>query len=147
MSIDRNKMMKNCVFFVCVLIAVPISNSFAHGNHLTQTQWKQLNDFFFSQTQALTFAAQCPPNENWDCGPACQITCRNFGQICPMINMACTNACYCNRGWARDDRGACIPANSNDCINLRTWTLRLKSVQWTIAANHFIFFVCIDIYQ
>ncbi|CAG9835579.1 unnamed protein product [Diabrotica balteata] len=49
------------------------------------------------------------PNEFYSCGSACQTTCRNLGKPCPIINIRCNDACYCINGYARNDRGICIP--------------------------------------
>ncbi|KAK2575930.1 hypothetical protein KPH14_007293 [Odynerus spinipes] len=49
------------------------------------------------------------PNEEYQCGSACQTTCENLGKPCPIINIKCNDACYCKEGYARDKCGNCIP--------------------------------------
>ncbi|KOC63715.1 Inducible metalloproteinase inhibitor protein [Habropoda laboriosa] len=49
------------------------------------------------------------PNEEYRCGSACQTTCRNRGEVCPIINIRCNDDCYCIDGYARNLRGRCIP--------------------------------------
>ncbi|XP_011866030.1 PREDICTED: inducible metalloproteinase inhibitor protein-like [Vollenhovia emeryi] len=51
------------------------------------------------------------PNEEYQCGSACQTTCSNLGQTCPIINIKCNDACYCKEGYARrtNDNSPCIP--------------------------------------
>lgn len=48
-------------------------------------------------------------NEEYQCGSACQTTCSELGQECPIVNIQCTDACYCKDGYARNENGACIP--------------------------------------
>ncbi|XP_037934509.1 inducible metalloproteinase inhibitor protein-like [Teleopsis dalmanni] len=50
----------------------------------------------------------CPENEFYACGSACQTTCATLGQPCPIINIRCNDACYCVPGFARDSTGRCI---------------------------------------
>ncbi|XP_076240260.1 venom metalloprotease inhibitor-like [Calliopsis andreniformis] len=52
------------------------------------------------------------PNEEYQCGSACQTTCATLGQQCPIINIRCNDDCYCKDGYARDCRGVCIPIKS-----------------------------------
>lgn len=54
------------------------------------------------------------PNEEYQCGSACQTTCSNLGQPCPIVNIRCNDACYCKEGYARmtDDDSHCIPIES-----------------------------------
>ncbi|CAB3243928.1 unnamed protein product [Arctia plantaginis] len=76
--------------------------------------WKQLlfvafavNAFFFTCAQV-----KCDrPNEHYKCGSACQTTCENYLSLslCPVVNVRCTNACYCVDGFVRNDSGICIP--------------------------------------
>ncbi|KAJ8968399.1 hypothetical protein NQ317_007792 [Molorchus minor] len=51
------------------------------------------------------------PNEEYQCGSACQTTCSNIGQTCPIVNIRCNDDCYCKEGYARmgDDESRCIP--------------------------------------
>lgn len=49
------------------------------------------------------------PNEEYQCGSACQTTCENIGQPCPIVNIRCNDDCYCIKGYARDSTGKCIP--------------------------------------
>ncbi|XP_077291696.1 zonadhesin-like [Arctopsyche grandis] len=52
----------------------------------------------------------CPgPNEFYSCGSACDTTCATLGQKCPIVNIKCTEMCYCEDGYARDHTGWCIP--------------------------------------
>ncbi|XP_053977581.1 inducible metalloproteinase inhibitor protein-like [Hylaeus volcanicus] len=63
---------------------------------------------------ATTFAAVlvCDrKNEEYACGSACQTTCSNLNQTCPIVNIRCNDACYCKAGYARirGDNSPCIP--------------------------------------
>ncbi|KAJ8921419.1 hypothetical protein NQ315_003037 [Exocentrus adspersus] len=49
------------------------------------------------------------PNEKYNCGSPCQTECSTLGQICPIVNIRCNDACYCIDGYARDANGVCIP--------------------------------------
>ncbi|XP_037299545.1 zonadhesin isoform X3 [Manduca sexta] len=53
------------------------------------------------------------PNEFFQCGPACDNVCATLDKQnrthCPLVNVMCNSRCYCNDGYARDDRGICIP--------------------------------------
>ncbi|KAG5867481.1 hypothetical protein JTB14_000230 [Gonioctena quinquepunctata] len=49
------------------------------------------------------------PNEQYECGSACQTECKNLGQACPIVNVRCNDACYCVSGYARDENEDCIP--------------------------------------
>ncbi|XP_018326920.1 von Willebrand factor [Agrilus planipennis] len=49
------------------------------------------------------------PFEEYKCGSACQTTCANLGKPCPIVNVKCTDACYCVNGYARNTKGVCIP--------------------------------------
>ncbi|KAK9680402.1 Trypsin Inhibitor like cysteine rich domain [Popillia japonica] len=49
------------------------------------------------------------PHEYYDCGSACQTECKTLGEPCPIVNIRCNNACYCVKGYARNDKGKCIP--------------------------------------
>lgn len=49
------------------------------------------------------------PNEEYQCGSACQTECETLGDECPIQNIRCTDACYCEAGYARDNSGICIP--------------------------------------
>ncbi len=59
-------------------------------------------------------------NEEYQCGSACQTTCENIGQPCPIVNIRCNDACYCKDGFARNKNGKCIPID--DCQK-RKWDL------------------------
>lgn len=48
-------------------------------------------------------------NEHYECGSACQTTCATLGMVCPIVNIRCNDACYCDEGFARDDNGICVP--------------------------------------
>lgn len=55
------------------------------------------------------------PNEEYQCGSACQTTCSNLGVACPIVNIRCNDACYCIEGFARldakgqqDDTAPCV---------------------------------------
>ncbi|GAB1865603.1 Inducible metalloproteinase inhibitor protein-like [Camponotus japonicus] len=50
-------------------------------------------------------------NEEYQCGSACQTTCSNLGEVCPIVNIRCNDACYCKEGFARidNDNSRCIP--------------------------------------
>ncbi|KAJ8921420.1 hypothetical protein NQ315_003038 [Exocentrus adspersus] len=47
-------------------------------------------------------------NEKYDCGSACQTECATLGEVCPIVNIRCNDACYCIDGHARDANGVCI---------------------------------------
>ncbi|CAH1112609.1 unnamed protein product [Psylliodes chrysocephalus] len=49
------------------------------------------------------------PHEVYECGSPCQTQCKTLGEPCPIINKKCTYACRCDKGYARDDNGKCIP--------------------------------------
>ncbi|KAJ8708779.1 hypothetical protein PYW08_010161 [Mythimna loreyi] len=51
------------------------------------------------------------PNEHYECGSPCQTTCATLGQECPINNVRCNDACYCDEGYARDETGTCIPVS------------------------------------
>ncbi|KRF98850.1 uncharacterized protein Dwil_GK27284 [Drosophila willistoni] len=53
---------------------------------------------------------ECPPNETFlPCGPSCQTECSTLGQPCLVRHIRCPDGCYCNKGYARNARGTCIP--------------------------------------
>lgn len=52
---------------------------------------------------------KCGKNEFFNCGSACDTTCATLGEACTIINKKCVEMCYCKDGFARDDKGACIP--------------------------------------
>lgn len=60
--------------------------------------------------------------EVYACGSACQTTCATFNQPCPIVNIKCTDACYCIKGYARDQRGVCIPDTDPECERLKPGT-------------------------
>lgn len=52
------------------------------------------------------------PNEEYQCGSACQIECDTLSEPCLIANVKCTEACYCTKGYARiSPGGMCIPIN------------------------------------
>ncbi|XP_034179595.2 venom metalloprotease inhibitor-like [Osmia lignaria lignaria] len=62
----------------------------------------------FSTTLARRIICDMP-NEEYQCGSACQTTCDNLGQPCPIMNIRCNDGCYCKDGYARNRRDICIP--------------------------------------
>ncbi|XP_078053537.1 venom metalloprotease inhibitor-like [Augochlora pura] len=65
----------------------------------------------FSLTSAKVL--ECTgPNEEYGCGSACQVTCDNLNQPCPIVNIRCNDACYCKSGYARNCKDVCIPIES-----------------------------------
>lgn len=58
----------------------------------------------------------CPkcngPNEFFSCGSPCDTECATLGEECPIVNVKCTERCYCKEGFARDSAGICIPVNN-----------------------------------
>ena len=57
---------------------------------------------------------KCPgPNEFFDCGGACDNVCATLQEQnqtnCPIINIQCNSMCYCEKGYARNDKNICIP--------------------------------------
>uniref|UniRef100_A0A1I8MAG7 TIL domain-containing protein n=1 Tax=Musca domestica TaxID=7370 RepID=A0A1I8MAG7_MUSDO len=52
----------------------------------------------------------CPPNEFYTpCGDSCQTMCATLNQPCLIRHIRCPDGCYCNKGYARDQSGTCIP--------------------------------------
>ncbi|TDG42054.1 hypothetical protein AWZ03_011538 [Drosophila navojoa] len=52
----------------------------------------------------------CPANETFlPCGPSCQTECATLNQPCLIRHIRCPDGCYCNKGFARDSAGTCIP--------------------------------------
>ncbi|CAH1994512.1 unnamed protein product [Acanthoscelides obtectus] len=49
------------------------------------------------------------PNECYSCGSACQNECKTLGEVCPILNIRCNDACYCIKGYARNAQEKCIP--------------------------------------
>lgn len=74
--------------------------------------------FFFYLAQSTPPLECTAPNEEYQCGSPCQIECATLGQICPVVNVKCNDACYCVEGYARDQCGKCIPDKSPDCVKL-----------------------------
>ncbi|XP_059223514.1 inducible metalloproteinase inhibitor protein [Stomoxys calcitrans] len=55
-------------------------------------------------------ARSCPQNEFYtDCGDSCQTECATLNKPCLIAHFRCPDGCYCNKGYARDASGACIP--------------------------------------
>ncbi|XP_050557377.1 zonadhesin-like isoform X1 [Spodoptera frugiperda] len=78
---------------------------------------------------------QCTrPNEHYECGSACQTTCANLGTTCPIVNIRCNDACYCNDGYARDANGTCIPI-AQCPINSRTTTASRSGTQNSVTTT------------
>ncbi|KAJ0180063.1 hypothetical protein K1T71_004654 [Dendrolimus kikuchii] len=52
-------------------------------------------------------------HEFYSCGSACDNECDKIATQnrtnCPIRNIKCNEQCYCDDGWARDDKGKCIP--------------------------------------
>lgn len=64
------------------------------------------------------FSGKClGPNEYFACGGACDNVCATLDQQsqdnCPIINITCNNMCYCDKGYAGNEKGVCIPIE--DC--------------------------------
>nr|XP_008201444.1 PREDICTED: inducible metalloproteinase inhibitor protein [Tribolium castaneum] len=51
------------------------------------------------------------PHEHYACGSACQVECATLNQTCHIVNIKCTDACYCDDKYARDESGVCIPVS------------------------------------
>ncbi|EDW43779.1 venom serine protease inhibitor [Drosophila sechellia] len=52
----------------------------------------------------------CPANETFlACGPDCQTECATLGKPCLVRHIRCPDGCYCNKGFARNAAGTCIP--------------------------------------
>lgn len=52
----------------------------------------------------------CPENEFYtECGDNCQTECATLNQPCTIIYKRCPDGCYCNKGYARNANGKCIP--------------------------------------
>ncbi|XP_075970402.1 uncharacterized protein LOC142972888 isoform X3 [Anticarsia gemmatalis] len=53
------------------------------------------------------------PNEYFSCGSACDNVCATLHEQnqtnCPIINIKCNPKCYCEKGYARNDKNICIP--------------------------------------
>ncbi|XP_026479560.1 inducible metalloproteinase inhibitor protein-like [Ctenocephalides felis] len=55
-------------------------------------------------------------NEHYACGSHCDEECGRLNQTCPIINIKCVDRCYCNEGYARDNRCKCVPKEyCNSC--------------------------------
>ncbi|XP_012528606.1 inducible metalloproteinase inhibitor protein [Monomorium pharaonis] len=70
-------------------------------------------------TDMLATELECTrENEEYQCGSACQTTCRNLGQNCSIVNIKCNDACYCKEGYARitDDNSPCIPIKNCESL-------------------------------
>ncbi|XP_077290901.1 zonadhesin-like [Arctopsyche grandis] len=52
---------------------------------------------------------KCGPNEVFACGSACDTTCATLGEKCPIVNIQCTEKCYCVDGYARNAQNVCVP--------------------------------------
>ncbi|KAJ2947173.1 hypothetical protein O0L34_g16531 [Tuta absoluta] len=56
------------------------------------------------------------PHEYYSCGGACDNVCATLSQQnqtnCPIINIKCNEKCYCEKQYARDSNGVCIPISS-----------------------------------
>ncbi|KAJ8732216.1 hypothetical protein PYW08_014946 [Mythimna loreyi] len=63
------------------------------------------------QSRQIGYINCTRPNEHYECGSACQTECATLGQTCPIVNVRCNDACYCNQGYARDSSGTCIPVS------------------------------------
>ncbi|XP_018782776.1 PREDICTED: inducible metalloproteinase inhibitor protein-like [Bactrocera latifrons] len=52
----------------------------------------------------------CPSHETYKpCGPSCQTECATLNEPCLINYIRCPDGCYCDKGYARDANGACIP--------------------------------------
>ncbi|EDW00194.1 chymotrypsin-elastase inhibitor ixodidin [Drosophila grimshawi] len=52
----------------------------------------------------------CGINETYlPCGPSCQTECATLGQPCLINHIRCPDGCYCNKNYARNASGTCIP--------------------------------------
>uniref|UniRef100_A0A1B0CYV0 TIL domain-containing protein n=1 Tax=Phlebotomus papatasi TaxID=29031 RepID=A0A1B0CYV0_PHLPP len=50
----------------------------------------------------------CGKNEVYtSCGRSCQTTCSNLGTSCQIVNVKCSDGCYCQDGYARIYEGGC----------------------------------------
>lgn len=55
-------------------------------------------------------------NEHYACGSHCDEECGRLNQTCPIINIKCVDRCYCDEGYARDNRCKCVPKEyCNSC--------------------------------
>ncbi|KAJ8732563.1 hypothetical protein PYW07_015162 [Mythimna separata] len=75
-------------------------------------------------------------NEYFECGSACDNECATLGKQnkthCPIKNIVCNPKCYCEDGFARDDKGSCVPVekcptknikgSSSDAARMRRYT-------------------------
>ncbi|XP_041976026.1 inducible metalloproteinase inhibitor protein-like [Aricia agestis] len=52
-------------------------------------------------------------HEYYSCGGFCDNVCSNLREQnkthCPVVNIVCNQKCYCEDGYARDERNRCIP--------------------------------------
>lgn len=60
------------------------------------------------------FTVKCTgPNEYFACGGACDNVCETLDKQnqtnCPIRNIKCNPMCYCNEGYARNDKQICVP--------------------------------------
>lgn len=80
--------------------------------------YNEFINWFFWKLAATPPISCTKPNEEYQCGSACQNTCATHGQTCPIVNIKCNDACYCVKGYARDQDGKCIPEKSDCCVKL-----------------------------
>ncbi|XP_037886248.1 inducible metalloproteinase inhibitor protein-like [Glossina fuscipes] len=52
----------------------------------------------------------CPANEFYtECGDNCQRECSTLNEPCLIRYIRCPDGCYCNKDYARNVNGKCIP--------------------------------------
>ncbi|XP_017114325.1 venom peptide CtAPI [Drosophila elegans] len=67
---------------------------------------------FMVTAQVPITPRECPENETFlPCGPSCQTECSTLGKPCLINHIRCPDGCYCNKGFARNAGGRCIPIN------------------------------------
>ncbi|XP_060662797.1 inducible metalloproteinase inhibitor protein [Drosophila nasuta] len=66
--------------------------------------------FALVSAQKYITPRDCPKNETYlPCGPSCQTECATLNEPCLIRHIRCPDGCYCNKGYARNAAGTCIP--------------------------------------
>lgn len=69
------------------------------------------------QSIFLLLTGLCNGGHEWHgCGSFCDVECGKIGEDCPIVNIKCTDRCYCDPGYARDEFCNCVPFDKcDDC--------------------------------
>lgn len=68
----------------------------------------------YTYSSLFTDKLKCPgPNEHYECGYVCDNECGRLGERdgtdCQQESYRCIRQCYCDEGFARDEKDTCIP--------------------------------------